>query len=329
MLRKIVSMGGVCLLIFGVGIIVWLIYAKEMLPDVGKAPELTISVTPQLIARGDYLANHVTACIDCHSKRDWSRYSGPVVPGTEGEGGARFDRGAGFPGIFYAKNITPAALQDWTDGEIYRVITTGVAKDGEALFPVMPYHFYGIMDPEDVQAIIAYIRTLPPKANAVPKREIDFPVNFLINTFPEKARPQQRPLPADRIAYGHYLVQIAGCEECHTRQVKGKVAGQPFAGGWEFQLPNGSIVRSANITPDTVTGIGQVSRNAFIHLFKSYADSSYVAVQREPGQPQTVMPWIMYSGMDTTDLIAIYTYLRNIQPVRNKVVHYTPPAFTE
>ncbi|MBL0306430.1 MAG: hypothetical protein IPQ25_10445 [Chitinophagaceae bacterium] len=41
--------------------------------------------------RGDYLANHVAACIHCHSKRDFSKYSGPVIPGTEGSGGDVFD----------------------------------------------------------------------------------------------------------------------------------------------------------------------------------------------------------------------------------------------
>lgn len=329
MLSKPLKITGITLLILTAGLAVVLIYVKTMLPDVGDAPDITIRATPSMIERGHYLANHVTVCIDCHSHRDWTRYGGPVVPGTEGEGGELFGHSAGFPGTIYSKNITPAALGGWTDGEIYRTITTGVTKEGRALFPVMPYHFYGVMDPQDVNAIIAYIRTLTPRINSVPEREIDFPMNFIVNTIPQKARPMQRPPQTDTLAYGHYLVQIAGCQECHTRKVKGKIAGPAFAGGWEFQLPDGSIVRSANITPDPATGIGHLSSRAFVHLFKSYADSSYSAPQREPGQVQTVMPWIMFSGMDTTDLNAIYAYLRSVQPEQNKVVHFTPPRQTE
>ena len=45
----------------------------------------------KVIARGDYLANHVAPCMDCHSKRDFTKFSGPIVPGTEGMGGEEFE----------------------------------------------------------------------------------------------------------------------------------------------------------------------------------------------------------------------------------------------
>ena len=136
-------------------------FVKFGLPNVGAAPDITIELTPERIQRGEYLANHVTVCMDCHSTRDWSLYSGPIVSGTLGKGGEYFGPEMGFPGKFYSRNITPAKLVDWTDGEIFRAITTGVSKDGKALFPVMPYLYYGKMDKEDVYAIIAYIRTIP------------------------------------------------------------------------------------------------------------------------------------------------------------------------
>ena len=77
--------------------------------------------------------------MDCHSTRDWMRFAGPVVKGTEGKGGDKFDESIGFPGTIYAKNITPAALGNWTDGELVRAITMGINKKEEALFPMMPY----------------------------------------------------------------------------------------------------------------------------------------------------------------------------------------------
>jgi hypothetical protein len=72
--------------------------------------------TPERIKHGEYLANHVTICIDCHSQRDYSIWSGPVVPGSFGQGGEAFTQDLGFPGKFYAKNLTPEHIGNWTDG---------------------------------------------------------------------------------------------------------------------------------------------------------------------------------------------------------------------
>src|SRR5690349_20501445 len=61
----------------------------------------------KVIARGEYLAHHVAGCIDCHSNRDLTKFSAPVVPGTEGGGGFAFIPAYGIPGTLYGKNITP------------------------------------------------------------------------------------------------------------------------------------------------------------------------------------------------------------------------------
>jgi hypothetical protein len=73
------------------------------------------------IERGKYMAWHVMACMDCHCKRDFSKFSGPVVPGTDGMGGERFGPEFGLPGNIYSRNITPAAIGKWTDEEIIRL----------------------------------------------------------------------------------------------------------------------------------------------------------------------------------------------------------------
>ena len=118
-------------------------------PNVGEPPQLIIKADSLSMERGRYLANHVAVCIDCHSKRDWSLFSGPVVPGTEGSGGEIFDQNAGFPGKIYSPNLTPAALSSWSDGELYNAITAGVGKDGHALFPLMAYQRFGRMSKKD------------------------------------------------------------------------------------------------------------------------------------------------------------------------------------
>lgn len=296
-------------------------YVKFVLPDVATAPEITIAVTPERIARGEYLANHVTVCMDCHSTRDWSRFTGPIVPGTLGKGGEYFGREMGFPGVFYSKNITPQNMGSWTDGEIYRTITTGVDKNGNALFPVMPYLHYGKMDKEDVYDIIAYLRQLPAINSTVLEHSIDFPMDFILNTIPANSTPLERPAKTGLVNYGHYIVTIAACIECHTQVKKGQIIPElAYSGGREFQMPNGTV-RSANITPDAETGLGNWTEQAFISRFKAYTDSASI-FKVTADRVNTIMPWSMYAGMDTTDLRAIYAYLKTIRPIKNKVEHF-------
>jgi mono/diheme cytochrome c family protein len=83
-----------------------LIYVKTALPDVGPPEDITIERTPERVERGRYLAHSVTICMDCHSTRDWSKFSGPLTAGTLGKGGDRFDQTVDMPGVFYAKNIS-------------------------------------------------------------------------------------------------------------------------------------------------------------------------------------------------------------------------------
>lgn len=313
----------VLLLVVVLAIVGMLTYLKTALPDVGDAPDMKIVATPEMIARGEYLANHVMLCIDCHSTRDWSKFSGPIKSDLRGNGGEIFDQKFGFPGSYVSKNITPHHLGDWTDGEIFRTITTGVNRDNKALFPIMPYMNYGHMDEEDIKAVIAYIRTLPSNPQENKESERDFPLNFIINTIPKKADLQKRPPESDSIAYGGYMANAAGCIECHTKQEKGKRVGQPFAGGFEFNLGNGKMAVSANITPHA-TGIGNWSKEAFVRRFKQYTDSGYVLadVDMVRGDFQTTMPWTMYAGMKQSDLEAIYRYLRTVVPVDNTVVRF-------
>ncbi|NOS94432.1 MAG: c-type cytochrome [Cyclobacteriaceae bacterium] len=300
-------------------------YVKFALPNVGEAENITIPATSEQIERGKYLANAVAVCMDCHSTRDWSKFSGPLTPGTLGQGGERFDHSMGLPGIFYSKNITPSAISRYTDGELYRVITTGVTKEGRAMFPLMPYLYYGKMDKEDIYAIIAYLRTIPSLQHEVPSSNADFPVNVIMNTIPTKAQPQTKPAPSDMLAYGAYMTNAAACMECHTKvndqgQVIPEVA---FGGGRAFQYPDGSVVTSSNITSDAETGIGNWSEEAFVQRFKTYADSSYVTPAVAKGEFQTVMPWTMYAQMKREDLVAIYNYLKTVKPINQKIVKFT------
>lgn len=308
-----------------VGLLVLLVlggyaYVMTAYPDVGPPPEIDVESTPAQIERGRNLAEHVAVCIDCHSTRDYSKFSGPIVPGSEGQGGEVFTEEMGFPGTFYARNITPHNIGDWSDGELYRLITSGVAREGDPIFPVMPYPAYGRMDTADVKAIIAYIRTLEPIDHETPASEPNFPMNVIMQLMPAPPDPIERPPADDTIAAGEYLVRVGACQDCHTPMAQGQsVDSMYLAGGRVFAMPGGDTLRSANITPDRSTGIGNWSARKFVDRFKQH-EKSYEKVRAVPqGEFNTLMPWTMYAGMTEEDLRAIYKYLQTVPAKNNSV----------
>jgi hypothetical protein len=327
-MKKLFKILGVLLLVVVLVVVGAITYVTQALPNIDIPADLKVEVTPERVSRGEYLANHVCVCMDCHSTRDWNTFAGPLTPGTLGQGGEVFDQTMQFPGRFISRNITPHGLGSWSDGEIYRAITSGVSRDGHPFFPVMPYPYYNTMDSEDVYSIIAYLRSIPAIASEPEPSKADFPVSVIMHTIPQPAAPVKRPDPSDKLAYGAYVANAAGCRECHTKMEKGKPVGEPFAGGFEFNFPNGAVVRSPNITPHPENGIGGWSREQFIARFKAYSDSTYVPkrIDWAKGDFQTVMPWAMYTGMTDQDLGAIYDHLRSMAPVDNVVERWTAPT---
>lgn len=318
------------ILVFGVIGIVFIAfllvgYVSVALPDVGDPPELKVEITPAKIERGKYLAYHVMMCADCHSERDFSIFSAPPTPGTAFVGGDVFDHSMGFPGRFVSANITPAGIGDWTDGELFRLITTGVKRDGDPIFPVMPYHSFGKIDPDDIESVIAYLRTLDPVEKQHEKSEPDFPVNLIMRTMPVSPKFTKRPSPNDPVAYGKYMFTAAACGDCHTKFEDGAFVGPLAGGGREFVFPDG-VLRAANLTPHE-TGSKKFSREGFINRFKSYADTEGLA-KVNPGDFQTIMPWNMYAGMTEHDLGAIYDFLQTLEPYDNPVEEFTPTELT-
>lgn len=325
-MKKLFKIAVILLVIAITGVAGLLGYVTQFLPSIPVPQDLRVEITPERVKRGEYLAHHVAACMDCHSTRDWSVYSGPLKPGTLGVGGERFDQTMNFPGSFVAPNLTPHALKDWTDGELYRAITCGVSKDGHPLFPIMPYPAYGKMATEDIHCIIAYLRSLPSIASSPAASKADPPVNVIMHLMPQPAQPATAiPSKTDTVAYGAYLVGAAACTECHTKSEKGKPVGQPFAGGFEFALP-GATLRSANITPHPTSGIGAWTRPMFVERFKAFAADRYkpAPVDTTSGQMQTIMPWTMYAGMTEEDLGAIYDYLKTLPSVDSTIERWAP-----
>jgi mono/diheme cytochrome c family protein len=322
-MKRILRIFGILAVVGVVGIAAYLGYFFARYPDAGPVPQITIERTPERIARGKYLAHHVTVCIDCHSTRDWTKFSGPPVSGTEGKGGFRFGEEEGLPGDLYAKNITPAGLSSFNDGELVRSIAGGVTKDGTALFPLMPYPNYRELSREDLYSIISYIRSLAPIENQVPPRHLNFPVSLIVRSIPSPFTLSDAPDTGTAIKRGKYLATAASCRECHSLQVKGDlVAGMEFAGGREFPFPDGTV-RSANITPDEESGIGSWTKELFVAKFKAYEHPDSALMDPKAVGYNSVMPWTMFAGMADRDLEAIYAYLSTVTPVKHPVERFT------
>ena len=313
--------------IVGVIIVLGIVITMNFFMPRQRPPaDIRVDITPELLARGTYLAENVLICNDCHSERDWTLYSGPPKP-PFGAGrpcmtrqtetiGIRVSEGQGnFPGILCIRNITPdpeSGIGNWTDGELIRAMREGVDHQGLGLFPIMPYFIYRSISDQDAAAIVAYMRSLKPVRAERPDRDIDFPMSMLIELFPEPLDgPVAHPDETDSVAYGEYLATIARCGFCHTpRQNRGKdgIPGREFAGGVPFALGS-KVTPSKNLTPHA-TGIGTWTKDAFIARFKQFGDPRPVASVEE----NTLMDWSAYAGMTEADLGAIYDFLQTLPP---------------
>ena len=202
-----------------------------------------------------------------------------------GAGGEPFDLGPA--GLLYSKNITPAGIGSWTDGELLRATTQGVSKDGTPLFPLMPYPHFGAMSEDDIHAVLAYVRSWKAIEGVAPDRKLTFSAQLDRAHDPGPNTFQTRPSPTDKVAYGKYMTRQALCSDCHTPiDDRGTpLPGMDFAGGMEF-VETGYRVRSANITPDADTGIGAWTEQQFIDKFKGFENAEQRDAQRDGAPPE-------------------------------------------
>ncbi|HMA14613.1 MAG TPA: c-type cytochrome, partial [Kiloniellaceae bacterium] len=134
------------------------VYRMPLPPTYGP-PVTTVAEVPRddKLAYGAYLAGPLGHCIECHSPM------GPMGPDWQNQTGAGGIQFPGPWGVSHAANITPTNLGDWSDEQIKTVIATGVRPDGSRLLPPMAVGYYRNISAEDMDAIVAYLRSLPAK----------------------------------------------------------------------------------------------------------------------------------------------------------------------
>lgn len=252
--------------------------------------------------RGAYLVNTIGACGNCHTPKG---PNGPVA-GMELAGGFVIDER---PFRAVGSNITPdreTGIGGWTDAQIVDAIRNGRRPDGSIIGPPMPIGLYRQISDSDVNAIVAYLRTVKPVRNKVEKSVYRIPLQA-----PPAVSHVSEPNRGSKLAYGAYLAGPVGhCIECHTPMTpRGPdFANRLGAGGFTINTPGGAVT-TTNITPDPEDGIGRWS-NAQI------ARAITEGVRPDGSRLVPIMPVGWYRGMKPEDVDAIVTYLRALKPLK-------------
>ncbi len=138
----------------------WNIPQQAMPPAKGTpAPAMSEKVT-----YGGYLVNALGHCFECHTPM------GPTGPDMAkiGAGGMEITLAPGMN--IFTSNITPdpdTGIGNWTDDEIKTAIVAGTRPNGGHVSPPMPYPWFANVTPEDLDAVVAYLRTVPAVSNKV------------------------------------------------------------------------------------------------------------------------------------------------------------------
>jgi mono/diheme cytochrome c family protein len=285
-----IIVGVIVLLIVVSGAVMYSKASKAMAAKVTVPAEaIAIPADSAAIARGRHVARALAKCADCH---------------TEDLGGQLMIDDPAF-GRITSANLTRGKGgigSTRSDEDMVRAIRHAVGPEGRKLL-IMPSIEYNDLSPEDVGAVVAYIRSmpavdrepLPNKAGPVfrmliatkqmPASEAD----LIDHSKPPRAAPPQ----GVTVEYGKYLAEVSGCRGCH---------GPGYSGGpMPFGDPNWPP--SANITP---TGL------------KLYDEASFMKLLREGTRPVSnakvneAMPVKFTKEMTDDEIKAVWMYLQTV-----------------
>lgn len=256
-------------------------------------PPLTLPSDSEALARGARLAHVLATCVECH---------GPDL-------GGKVFMDAGPLGVVVGPNLTTGRggiADSLTDADLVRAIRRGRRADGRSLL-VMPSEAYVHLGRDDLAALIAYVRSLPPVDREVPPTEIRLlgralmaigrlPILVAGKTPDLPLGPGVPPGPTEE--YGRYLADVSGCHGCHGLDLSGgEVAGPP------------GTPPASNLTPGGPIG--------------SWTEAAFARSLREGVRPDGApiddfMPWKLFAAMSDDEVHALWLYLRAALPVRNE-----------
>lgn len=268
-----------------------------------------------VVERGRYLVNTILACGNCHTPK---AVDGQPIVGKELSGA-----GLSFSAPFFvgaASNITPdrdTGIGSWSDDELKRAITQGLRPDhgrlaGVPLAPMMWVAFYKAMTPGDLDAVVAYLRSVPAVRNEVPLSA--YKGQMPRQPYPDAEKGFTEGDQQSQVRRGAYLVTIGHCMECHTPAKDGKTlyeqalgkGGKPYGPGLVKGYPadwSGSISRNISSHPEA--GIGRWTDAEIKRAITQ-------GISRDGRQLKPPMGFLWYAGLTDTDLDAIVAWLRTL-----------------
>jgi cytochrome c553 len=246
---------------------------------------------PDSVAQGEHLAHAITDCVGCHE---------------ENLAGAVFLEDPTI-GLIAAANLTPGkggVGSEYSDEDWTRAIRHGIAADGRTL-AVMPSNAYAHLSDEDLGALIAYLKALPPVNNELPPRQISFPGTMIfgvlaygdhaVSKIDHENVGMIKPAEDHPADYGEYLISIGACRDCHGADLAGRSAEEAQNGP-----PPGP-----NLTPAGELAV--------------WSEADFITAMRDGTTPtgrqmNEAMPWQAYGQMTDTELQAVWTYLKTLEP---------------
>ena len=251
-------------------------FFKVYLPPQYAAPQLKVAGTPEQIARGQQIVG--VTCTGCHSTNGQLPLSG----------GKDMAPDIGLPvGTIVPYNLTPGGpLRDWTDGDIWRAIREGVDPNGRTLVMMNAIGDPRFLSDDDLQAVIAYLRSQPAVQNEPPQEGLSLVGLLLVGAglvpgTPPVTGTVTAPPQGPTVAYGKYVVDYIGCRGCHGENLTGNTGLGPHG-------PNLTVV------------VPKWSQDQFVQ---------YIRGGTNPDMQQ-------YTRMEDVELAAVYQYLHGLTPTQ-------------
>lgn len=317
LLKKIAKRAGIALAVVVTGALALALYIdidgipKYPAPKIEGDAARPVVATPESLERGAKLATLL--CAGCHEDEQTHRFTGKRMSDLPPEFG-----------VAVSKNITKhptKGIGSLTDGELRYILRSGLRADGTYVPPFMiklPH-----TSDEDIDAIIAFLRSDDPRVAA---SDVDPPgvtqpsflakalAHGVFKPLPYPNAPVVAPPKSDAVAYGRYLVFSLDCYGCHSADFTSVNTMEPersrgyMGGGNVMRSADGTEIRTANLTSDPETGIGNWTEAQFIRAVrKGFRPDGRVLRPPMETRPQ----------LDDEEVAAIYAYLRTVPKIKN------------
>lgn len=256
---------------------------------------------PSLVTRGAYLAK-AADCMPCHTSAKDKQFAG----------GLKLDTPFG---AIFSPNITPdpdTGIGRWTYEDFKNALHAGIRADGSYLYPVMTYDAFTLIHEDDLKALWAYFRGIPPIKQENRGNALNFPFNIRLALLPWRwlffTEGYYKPNPAHGPQWnrGAYLVEaLAHCSDCHTPR---NFMGATIASKW---LEGARIDQwyAPNITAEALRTVNKWDKARLIAFLRKGAGNNSTAL----GPMQEVVHNSL-SFLTESDLDAMATFLLDLPP---------------